>query len=168
MTLELFNHIDPFTAREELHRCCGATRWVDWMLAQRPFADEAQLYLRAAEIWAQCTREDYLEAFGRHPKIGDISSLEKKFASTKEWSAGEQAGVNTASGETIKALAKGNKAYEEKFGYIFIVCATGKSAAEMLALLQARLPNNLETEFRIAAAEQAKITRIRLEKMLSK
>jgi 2-oxo-4-hydroxy-4-carboxy-5-ureidoimidazoline decarboxylase len=95
-----------------------------------------------------------------------MASLEKKFGNAAQWSANEQSNVANASKEILETLAKGNQDYETKFGYIFIVCATGKSAAEMLALLQSRLPNDPEKEIEIAADEQNKITRLRLEKLL--
>ena len=108
---------------------------------------------------------DWLEAFAAHPRIGDLDALRKKFASTANWCAGEQAGVAAADEAVLTALADGNRAYEARFGYIFIVCATGKSAAEMLAILTARLANDPEVELKVATAEQAKITRLRLEKL---
>ena len=109
---------------------------------------------------------DILEAFSHHPKIGaNIETLRAKFQQTAGWSASEQASVSQASDAVLQALAQGNIDYEAKFGYIFIVCATGKSAAEMLNLLQARLVNTPADEIKLAAAEQAKITRIRLEKL---
>ncbi|RZK26134.1 MAG: OHCU decarboxylase, partial [Hymenobacter sp.] len=110
---------------------------------------------------------DWREAFTHHPKIGDVSALREKFASTATWAAGEQGAVRQASQSTLEALAAGNEAYAQRFGYIFIVCATGKSAAEMLALLQARLPHEPAQEIKIAMSEQAKITRLRLEKLLA-
>lgn len=112
-------------------------------------------------------RADLLEAFSHHPQIGaDLESLRKKFAATATWSAGEQSAINTADEMTLLGLVEWNRDYLAKFGYIFIVCATGKSAAEMLALLRARLPNDLEAELNIAAAEQAKILHLRLDKLL--
>ncbi len=136
------------------------------MLVGFPVEDELGLYFLATKCWDACLEPDYLEAFSHHPKIGDIDSLKKKFASTATWASGEQAGVNAADQATLEQLAEGNNLYEEKFGFIFIVCATGKSAAEMLDLLKQRLPNNREDELKIAAAEQHKITLIRLEKLL--
>ena len=136
------------------------------MLARRPFESDEAVLQAADDVWEELGREDYLEAFSHHPKIGaDIESLRKKFQSTAAWSSGEQAGVSMADEETLRGLAKGNIDYEARFGYIFIVCATGKSAGEMLALLRARLPNPPDRELAIAAGEQAKITRIRLEKL---
>lgn len=110
-------------------------------------------------------RLDWLEALAAHPRIGDLHSLREKFASTADWASGEQAGVAGAGDDLIRALADGNRDYEAKFGYIFIVCATGKTAAEMLAILRERLLNGPGAELRIAAAEQAEIMRLRLEKL---
>lgn len=136
-------------------------------MAQRfPFQNKEELLAAAEEVWFKLLPNDWLEAFTHHPKIGDLNSLRAKFASTRQWAEGEQASVSTASEEVLRALAEGNAAYERKFGYIFIVCATGKSAEEMLAILQARLPNEHATELFLAAVEQSKITRIRLEKLL--
>lgn len=136
-------------------------------MAQRfPFQNKEELLAAAEEVWFKLLPNDWLEAFAHHPKIGDLNSLRAKFASTRQWAEGEQASVSTASEEVLRALAEGNAAYERKFGYIFIVCATGKSAEEMLAILQARLPNEHATELFLAAVEQSKITRIRLEKLL--
>jgi len=111
-------------------------------------------------------KADMLEAFSHHPEIGsDLAALRQRFASTAAWSSAEQAGVAGADDATLEALRDGNVRYRERFGYVFLVCATGKSAAEMLALLQARLPHDADTELRVAAGEQAKITRLRLEKL---
>ena len=136
------------------------------MLPFFPAEDLVEVLEDAEEQWYQCSEEDWKEAFAHHPKIGDIDSLKKKFASTANWASGEQSGVDTASQQTIEALAKGNKEYEKKFGYIFIVCATGKSADEMLGLLTTRLLNDPKDEIEIAADEQNKITKLRLEKLL--
>jgi 2-oxo-4-hydroxy-4-carboxy-5-ureidoimidazoline decarboxylase len=108
---------------------------------------------------------DWQEAFSHHPKIGDIDTLKEKFAATTQWTEGEQASAKEASQQTLQQLAEGNQAYEQRFGYIFIVCATGKSADEMLQLLQQRLYNNPEVEIQIAMEEQLRITRLRLEKL---
>jgi 2-oxo-4-hydroxy-4-carboxy-5-ureidoimidazoline decarboxylase len=154
-------------AREALRRCCGSSRWVDAMAAGRPFADAAAVYAAAEEVWAGLGPADWIEAFAHHPRIGDKEALRQRFATTRQWATGEQAGVSEASEEVLEALARANRDYEGRFGHIFIVCATGKGAEEMLGLLRARLGNDPETEQRIAAAEQAKITRIRLEKLLA-
>lgn len=133
----------------------------------RPYRNAEQLLGAADRTWFNLTPGDWLEAFSQHPRIGDTEALRARFAGAREWAAGEQAGAIGASEEVLAALAEGNKAYETRFGYIFIVCATGKSAAEMLALLHERMNHDREGELLAAAQEQAKITRIRLEKLLS-
>ena len=166
MTLHELNTLPVQQLKEELLKCCGSPAWVNKMLPFFPAEDLVELLEDAEEQWFKCSEEDWKEAFTHHPKIGDIESLKKKFASTAQWASGEQSGVNTASQQTIEALAKGNEAYEKKFGYIFIVCATGKSADEMLGLLTTRLVNDPKDEIEIAADEQNKITKLRLEKLL--
>ncbi len=133
----------------------------------RPFRSRDTLMTAADTIWQNLEPSEWKDAFGHHPKIGDIESLKQKFGSTATWAEGEQSGVQTASDEILMKLAEGNKEYEEKFGYIFIVCATGKSAHEMHLLLEQRLQNDPEHELTITAEEQRKITRIRLEKLLA-
>lgn len=167
MTLHEFNILSKERLKEELSKCCGATNWVQRMLPFIPADDLVELLNVAEEQWWQCSEVDWKEAFTHHPKIGDIASLKKKFASTATWASGEQSGVNTATDAIINALAEGNRLYEEKFGYIFIVCATGKSAVEMLELLQNRLSNKPEDEIKISAEEQNKITLLRLQKLIS-
>lgn len=167
MTLAELNTLDNHQLKEELTKCCGSSTWVKMMATYFP-ADSIEDILDEAEtMWYECSEDDWKEAFTHHPKIGDVESLTKKFTSTVQWASGEQSGVNTAAAETIKALAEDNRLYEEKFGYIFIVCATGKSAEEMLSILQARLKNEPADEIKIAAAEQNKITRLRLQKLLA-
>ena len=167
MTLEQLNALPHDAARAELLRCCGSARWAESTLAQRPFADKASALAAAAAAWDAIGETDWLEAFAHHPRIGGKDALRAKFAATKSWAQGEQAAVAAADDATLDALEKGNANYEARFGFIFIVCATGKSAAEMLALLNARLPNDRAPELKIAAGEQHKITKIRLEKLLS-
>jgi 2-oxo-4-hydroxy-4-carboxy-5-ureidoimidazoline decarboxylase len=163
--LNALNSWSEAEARAAFLRCCGSTRWTAYMTAIRPFLSEVNLFAAAEDAWRGLAREDWLEAFAAHPRIGDVDSLRKKFAATAAWSAQEQAGVSGASDEVLLALAEGNRAYEAKFGYLFIVCATGKTAAEMLALLRRRLGNAPEEELLHAAAEQAKITHLRLQKL---
>jgi 2-oxo-4-hydroxy-4-carboxy-5-ureidoimidazoline decarboxylase len=129
--------------------------------------DENTLLTAANTHWRSSGEEDWKEAFTHHPKIGDLHALQEKFAATAQWAAGEQATAVDASTVILQALAKGNKLYEDKFGYIFIVCATGKSAPEMLSLLTERLKHTPEDEIRIAMQEQGKITALRLQKLLS-
>ena len=164
--IETLNQLDQQDAQARLTQCCGAERWVTRLLEQRPFASVEQLRQAADEIWWALDPQDWCEAFTHHPKIGDMASLRTKFVSTQTWAAGEQASVREASETILTQLAQGNVAYEQKFGYIFIVCATGKSAQEMLVLLEQRLPHSPELELKIAAEEQRKITQIRLGKWL--
>lgn len=157
---------DPETAFEAFFRCCGSTRWARQMAARAPFSSRAELYGTAAWVWWHLGGRDWREAFTHHPRIGaDPAKLREKFAATAAWSEAEQSGVADAGVDVIEALAEANRAYEAKFGYLFIVCATGKRADEMLALCRERLENTPENEIRIAAGEQAKITRLRLEKL---
>ena len=168
MTLKELNQLPESDLADALRKCCGSTTWVDNMLAIFPVADEEILMEGANNAWNKLSEADWREAFTHHPKIGgDAAALREKFASTSTWAEGEQAAVRQASQVALEALTAGNTEYEQKFGYIFIVCATGKSAEEMLALLQARLPNKPEDELKIAVGEQGKITRIRLEKLLA-
>lgn len=153
-------------ARAALTRCCGASRWVEGMLARRPFADDDAVFAAADEVWAGAQRDDVLEALTHHPEIGaNLDALRERYASTATWSAGEQGAVAAADEETLVALRDGNVAYRKRFGHIFVVCATGKSAAEMLGLLQARMGNDPKDEIWVAAGEQGKIARLRLEKL---
>jgi len=132
------------------------------MLGRRPFNGRRELLSAAREEWFALTPDDWREAFTHHPKIGDRESLRRRFPTTHHLSAREQAGVETAAEDVLDALAEGNRAYEERFGYIFIVYATGKTAEAMLELLRERLRNDPSREIRIAAEEQAKITERRL------
>lgn len=158
------NTLDLEEATAALQACCGATRWVSAMVAARPFAGRDELRAKASSIWDTMERGDILEAFEHHPRIGaDLEGLRKKFAATLGLSSFEQAGVNTASEKTLVALRDGNQAYEERFGHIFIVCATGKTATEMLAILEQRMTNDPTAELRKAALEQGKIIQLRLE-----
>ena len=167
MTLSELNNLPAAARAEELRRCCGSAAWVAALNQQFPLPDADALFRQATRIWNSLSAADWREAFAHHPKIGDVGALREKFASTSTWAEGEQGAVRQASEETLRHLAAGNAAYEQRFGYIFIVCATGKTADEMLALLQARLPNDPAAEILIAAGEQNKITRIRLEKLLA-
>ncbi len=142
MTLHELNTLDKERLKGELARCCSSSAWVNKMLAFFPADDLVELLEDAEEQWYKCNEEDWKEAFLYHPKIGDIESLKKKFASTAQWASDEQSTASNASQQTIEALAEANRLYEEKFGYIFIVYATGKSAEEILTILQTRLQNN--------------------------
>ncbi len=149
-----------------LSRCCGAHRWAQGMAAARPFVSRAHLHGHAEVLWWRLAPADWLEAFSHHPRIGaDPDKLRQKFAATADWSASEQAGVAAASEAVIQALAAGNRAYEDRYGFLFIVCASGLRAEQLLARLQARMHNEPHIELARAAGEQAKITRLRLEKL---
>ena len=150
-------------ARRLLTTCCGSTAWVDRMLRRRPFGSRDGLLAAAREEWLALGPEDWREAFGHHPKIGDREALRARFAVTRHLSEREQAGVDGAPDAVLDALAEENRRYEQRFGYIFIVCATGLGAGEMLERLRTRLGNSAEQEIRIAAGEQAKITGLRLK-----
>lgn len=167
MTIEELNKLSPKQAFDALFKCCGCTIWAQNLIDFRPYKNKEELLRLSDMIWSSCEGEEVLEAFSHHPKIGDIKSLEQKFATTKEWASGEQAGVNVATPKVLEELAAANAEYEKKFGYIFIVCATGKTADEMLSLLKWRLLNAPEEEYRIAKAEQNKITHIRLDKLIT-
>ena len=168
MTLTELNKLSQPALNEALSKCCGSSAWVENMAAIFPVADAETLIIQAKTQWNKLSEADWREAFTHHPKIGaNVHALREKVASTSTWAEGEQATLKQASQETLEALAAGNAEYEKKFGYIFIVCATGKTAREMLALLQVRLPNKPEDEILVAMVEQDKITRIRLEKLLA-
>ena len=160
-----FNALDESTARQALENCCAAPAWINGMLARRPFADDDEVTRAATDTWNSLPRDEWLAAFAAHPKIGDVNSLKKKYASTTALASKEQASVAEANDETLQELARYNQSYEAKFGYIFIVCATGKSAAEMLAILKSRIDNAPTAELHLAAAEQLKITLLRLAKL---
>ena len=140
----------------ELRACCGSSEWVRLMMAARPLADA---FASAEEIWSSLDHTAWLEAFAAHPRIG-----ERKAAG---WASQEQSGTATAGNETLTALADANREYEKKFGFIYIVCATGKSAEEMLAIARERLANEREQELRNAAEEQLKITKLRMMKLVT-
>jgi allantoicase len=156
--LARLNTLEPTEATSTLLRCCGSARWAAAMTAARPFEDTAALLRIAERTWWSLGEADQLEAFGAHPKIGEQSG--------SKWSTGEQAGAATAAEQTLAELADANREYIAKHGFIFIVCASGRSADAMLADLRARLKNAREVELRTAAEEQTKITRLRLGKLL--
>lgn len=148
-----------------LETCCAAEKWIRRVASGRPFVSDARLKQLATEAWSQMEEPDLLQAFAAHPRIGDVESLRAKYANTKAIAGREQSGVDAADEATLQRLARVNDDYFEKFGFIFIVFATGKSAAEMLQILESRLPNDRDTELANAAAEQLKITLLRLEKL---
>jgi 2-oxo-4-hydroxy-4-carboxy-5-ureidoimidazoline decarboxylase len=167
MTLQELNALPKSIAMEALTKCCGASRWVSCMEVLRPFENEQKLLTAASDCWYALSQKDWLEAFAHHPKIGDTADLEKKFSATKEWAGQEQGAVRTAGKLTVERMALLNREYEIKFGYIFIVCATGKSVQEMVSIIEERLHHHAEQEIITAMEEQNKITAIRLKKLLS-
>ena len=167
MTLKELNTIESKTAKAALSKCCGSSKWVDQMISARPFANEEKLMQAADRIWNSLAPPDWLEAFSHHPRIGKIEDLEAKFASTQSWATEEQNGIRGAPRGVIQDLAKENLDYEKRFGHVFLVCATGKTAEEMLGLLRNRMKHTPEQELKTAAEQQIKITHIRLEKLLN-
>ena len=164
--LAWLNSLTTEEAVKELRQCCGSRRWAEQMSNDRPYSTLDALLTHADEIWWSLTSDDWLEAFRSHPKIGEKKASENVSAQSSQWSGQEQAGVTSESQDTVDSLASLNRAYAEKFGFIFIICATGKTSEEMLAALKERLQHNSDTELRLAAAEQAKITALRLKKLL--
>jgi len=165
-SLERFNRLPRQRALRALLDCCGSKQWAQQMAAHRPFTDESQLFEAADKTWSVLAREDWLEAFQHHPPIGETRAAAKQSATASRWSAREQFSAQKAEPGVLEALAAQNRAYAEKFGYVFLICATGKSSEEILNALRLRLPNDPDTELSIAAEEQRKITRLRLEKVL--
>ena len=166
MQLELLNALGPAEAEQALLQCCGSSRWAREVAASRPYENVELLIAQANEIWWSLQSDDWLEAFRSHPKIGEKKAAEAVSDQSRQWSGQEQSGVRQASQETVDSLATLNRIYEEKFGFIFIICATGKTSEEMLAALRERLENDATRELIIAAAEQGKITELRLRKLL--
>ena len=159
LDLDRFNALPATEAAEALLACCGSRAWARRMAESRPFQDLESLQKKSDAIWRSLGGEDWREAFAAHPRIGEKGS---------RWSEQEQAGARGADAQVLAELVEANRDYETRFDHIFIVCATGKTAAEMLGLLRARLSNDPETELRIAAEEQRKITNLRLEKLILK
>jgi allantoicase len=166
LTVEELNKMDPSVCAAFLSKCCGAENWVQKMVAARPFPNRKAVFEAAENAWFSSKKSDWLEAFTHHPKIGDVESLKKKFASTAVWASGEQGKVAAASMDVLEELKRYNDLYFNKFGFIFIVFATGKTADEMLAILKDRYKNDTVEEIVKAMMEQNKITKIRLEKLL--
>lgn len=155
--------------------CCGSTWWLDHLVGRRPYRSASRFFAMTERAADGMEPEDWLEAFNHHPRIGDLAALRAKYAAAagagpsqhERWAQGEQSAVGVADDSVLEALAAGNARYEQRFGFRYIVCATGKSAQEMLDLLRARLANDKGSELAIAAGEQRKITHLRLEKLLA-
>lgn len=164
--LEWLNALPPHDALNEFLKCCGSTRWAKEMVASRPYLNLDGLIARAKDVWWSLEQTDWLEAFRSHPRIGEKKAADHVAPQSRQWSGQEQAGVRNAAEQTVDSLAALNREYEEKFGFIFIICATGKSADEILAMLRRRLENEVTAELPIAAAEQAMITELRIRKLV--
>lgn len=164
--LAAWNHVNETQAIAALLSCCSSRRWASTLTALRPFADETALSEAADKCWAEMDEPDWMEAFRAHPRIGDRKPAEANEQSTA-WSSREQAQVHAAQSAVLQALSESNLVYEERFGFTYIVCATGKSAEEMLVILNRRLANDKATELAEAAEQQRQITQIRLKKWLA-
>ena len=159
MTLTELNRLPESRAQYELSRCCASHRWAHLMASERPFANADVLAAAAQRLWWSLAVADWLEAFAAHPRIGERA--------TSAWSAQEQARAAETSDDVRARLMAGNRAYEDRFGYTFIVCATDKAAEDILQILERRLHNEPGDELQIAADEQRKITALRLEKLIT-
>lgn len=166
MTLDELNQLTEAELKDVLMQCCTAMTWVKKLSKKRPFINKQALVTAASSAWQNLAEQDYLSAFEGHPKIGDVNSLRDKYANTKALASGEQSQVDHACEQVLADLSSANDRYLAKFGFIFIVCATGKTAPQMLTLLLQRLPNDRETEIVNAAEEQRKIFEIRLDKLI--
>jgi allantoicase len=165
--LDHFNRLPKRQALKHLLDCCGSTKWSSQMEEQRPFRDRAALFESASKIWSSLPQEDWLEAFRHHPAIGATRANAKRSPTATRWSANEQSTAQSAPREVLATLFAENNAYARKFGYVFLICAMGKTSQQILLALRQRMSNNPEVELRIAAEEQSKITRLRMEKLLA-
>ena len=168
MNLAWLNELPTEEVEAVFRDCCGSRAWAKAMTEARPFPMLEKLYEKADSIWFSLSPADWLEAFAAHPKIGSTKPAPSQEEHAAQWSKREQSGVEAAGDAVRSELADANRLYEEKFGFIFIVCASGKSADEMLAICCARLGNSIETEMQVAAEEQRRITEIRLNKLLER
>jgi 2-oxo-4-hydroxy-4-carboxy-5-ureidoimidazoline decarboxylase len=157
MKLSELNDLSTDEAKRVFRECCGSSRWATRMTEMRPFESREVLLAAADEVWNSLGPDDWREAFAHHPRIGERAT---------GTAAGEQSGMRSADEKLRDEFAKANREYEERFGYIYIVCATGKSGPEMLEIVQRRLVNDPEDELKVAAEEQRKITRIRLTNLV--
>ena len=160
-----WNQLSGNEAENEILPCCGSTAWAARMAKRRPLDNEAALLAASDEIWRSISETDWLQAFRSHPRIGE--SVTQASTGKSAWPAQEQQKVADAADAVKIALAEGNREYERRFHQIFIVCATGKTAPEILAILRRRLRNDAATELREAAEQQRLITQIRLKKWLN-
>lgn len=162
---ERLNASSPDAATASLMRCCGSSTWARDMVALRPFVSRADIERAADEIADRLTRDDWIEAFSHHPRIGDRSVLRQRLA-TPSWEGSEQSGVSGDDDALLDELEQLNGDYEARFGFVFLICATGLTGAQMRDGLRERITNHPDEEWRVAAREQRRITRIRLAKLL--
>ncbi len=167
MSIDEFNALAESAAARELERCCGSRRWVTEMMQQRPFRSLQHLLGASESASKLLSEDDWREAFRHHPRIGDVAELEKGFSSTQIWATAEQSGMRDASRGILDELVRLNEEYKRTFGYIYIVCATGRTAEEMHADIRQRILNTPGRELAIASGEQTKITRLRLQKLFT-
>jgi OHCU decarboxylase len=158
------NRLSREEAYAELLKCCGSTRWAREVAALKPFWDVTQVVIIGYRVWSELSEDDWLEAFRAHPKIGETKTKAAVTEQEQRWSEGEQARAQESPDATLAALASANREYEERFGFIFIICASGRTAEEILAALRARITNERDAELRVAASEQWNITELRLRK----
>jgi OHCU decarboxylase len=167
LTVAELDSMPAARAAELLTACCGSTRWVERMVERRPFASIGALRAGADDVWRSLEPRDWREAFSHHPRIGERVAEQAQDAREARWSAKEQAGMSDADASVRQELAAANQGYEQRFGYVYIVCATGRSAREMLDFCRQRMHNDPETELAVAAEEQRKIMQIRLGKLFA-
>jgi len=160
-----WNSLDAASAAREVVPCCGSSAWAEGLAALRPFADAQELFAASDRIWTPLSEPAWREAFDSHPRIGQ-QHARSATAQSLSWSSAEQRAAMSDEDATKLALAEGNRQYEERFGRIFIVCASGKSAAEILAILNDRLNNTPAAELLEAAEQQRQITQLRLRRWL--
>jgi len=165
--LERLNALPHEQAVVQLLQCCGSHDWAERMAASRPFDDLEALYDTGDRIWRTLPRDAVREAFDAHPRIGERKAAAAQTLTETRWSAGEQAGMQRADESIAAEIARLQRAYEQRFGHIFLICAAGRSAEEMLASLRSRMHNDMDAELAVAAEEQRRITRLRLEKLVS-
>jgi len=166
LSLQALNNLSGNEAEQWFSQCCAAPKWFKGMAQARPFTHFDDVVRAANKVWQQCAKADFLTAFEAHPMIGDVNSLRKKYAATKNMASNEQQGAAEADDITLHDLAAANHEYKNRHGFIFIICASGLSAKTMLDALTLRLNNDTATEIALAAAQQIKITLLRLEKGL--
>lgn len=160
------NALPPAEAIATLLNCCHSHRWAEQLAAARPFASVTTLHESSDRIWFSLSREDWLEAFSNHPRIGERNISQPKFAATATQATREQSGMAAATPEQLADFTSRNAEYERLFNHVFLICATGKTASFMLDQLRTRLTNDPATELLTAAREQSAITRLRLERWL--